>query len=123
MSAAPCRDGSGTHLFTIGADRCSICGWIRWPEVVDDAPMTAPEATPGRVPPGIIDDAWLNTRLWWPAAKLLALAGIACSVVDPESPHDLCPIVVGKRHDSAIILRRGTGKHWRLTVTPGCVTP
>lgn len=50
MSAAPCRDGSGTHLFTIGADRCSICGWIRWPEVVDDAPMTAPEATPGRVP-------------------------------------------------------------------------
>jgi hypothetical protein len=49
MSAAPCRDGSGTHLFTIGADRCSICGWNRWPEVVDDAPMTAPEATPGRV--------------------------------------------------------------------------
>lgn len=50
MSAAPCRDGSGTHLFTIGADRCSICGWSRWPEVVDDAPMTAPEAASGRVP-------------------------------------------------------------------------
>ena len=50
MNAAPCRDGSGTHLFTIGADRCSICGWNRWPEVVDGAPMTAPEAASGRVP-------------------------------------------------------------------------
>ena len=73
MSAAPCRDGSNFHVFTVGAERCSICGWNRWPEVDDAAPMTAPVAASGRVPADIIDDTWLNTRPWWPAAKLLAL--------------------------------------------------
>lgn len=28
MSA--CKDGSGQHFFTLGADRCSCCGWNRY---------------------------------------------------------------------------------------------